>query len=319
MRSVVLLDRQSLSGQTILKPLRTNASWREYKTTAPHQLIERIADADIIALNKVVIGRSTLEQCPKLKHIAVAATGYNVIDINACREHGVTVSNIPDYAAYSVAEHVMSTSLCLRRELLQYRQQVLAGAWQESPVFCLFDKPVNDIRGATIGIIGMGRIGQQTAKLASAMGMNVLYNARRSMQFDHARQVEFEQLLELSDIISVHCDLNPSTENLIGMAEMQHMQDHAILINTARGGIVNEDALVEAIELNMIGAAAIDVLVEEPPKPNSPLLSIAARSNVIITPHMAWSSLEARQRLMQLTAENIAAFQRGEPINVVNA
>lgn len=317
MHRVVMLDRKSLSSETNLKPLATDVSWQEFDNTAPHQVIERITEADIVALNKVVIDRSVIEQCTKLRHIAVAATGYNVVDIKACRDHDISVSNIPDYAATSVAEHVINVSLCLRRELIQYRQQVIVGAWQKSPGFCLFDKPINDLRGATFGIIGMGRIGQHTAKLAAAMGMRVVFKARRSLKLDFAQQLEFDELLECSDIISLHCDLNESTNNLIGLAELDRMQDHTILINTARGGIVNENALTEAIEAGSIGGAAVDVLVEEPPKNHSPLLTIADRSNVIITPHTAWASQQAMQSLANILIDNIDGALAGQPQNLV--
>jgi len=319
MINVVVLDRNALAGDIQIGPLSVPHTWTNYANTRSDQVQTRLTDTEVAILSKTRMDKTTLEGCPSLKHIAVAATGYNTIDLAACQRLGITVSNIPSYAATTVAEHVIGVSLSLRRKLIQYRQKVIDGAWQKSPGFCLFDKPVNDLNGAIMGIIGLGDIGQTTAKLAAAMGMRVIFCARRKIEFDGAEQVDFNELIKHADIISLHCSLNTSTADLISTKELAQMQEHAILINTARGGIVNETALVEAITSNQIGGAAVDVLVEEPPKDHSPLLSIANRSNVIITPHIAWSSRGAMQDLTTILINNIEAYLAGKPVNLVTA
>lgn len=322
MTQIVFLDRSALSGTAKLRSSSHRLEWTEHTQSTPENVIEHCADAEILVLSKVPIGEAVLAACPRIKHIAVAATGYNVVDLQACAKHGVSVSNIPNYAARTVAEHVITVALVLRRELIQYRQKVIEGAWQNSVGFCLFDKPLNDIENATLGIVGLGEIGQKTALMAHALGMQVVFSARKESdskltRAGIARQVPFTELLSNSDIISLHCDLNESTQNLIGRAELAQMQKHAILINTARGGIVDEAALVEAVETEQIGAIAFDVLLQEPPEDNSPLLQIAERSNVIITPHMSWTSLQSMQALTNILMDNIEGYLNGTPQNLV--
>ena len=316
---IAFLDRTALAPQTQLRELSIAHRWTYYPTTTPEQVVEHASDADILVLSKVVIDRDTLKACPEVKHIAVAATGYNVIDINACNELGVSVSNIPSYAGTTVPEHVISLALTLRRELIHYRQLVIDGVWQQNEGFCVFDKPVNDLARSTLGIIGFGELGQATAKLAQTLGMRVIFSARRDIESGIAKQVSFDELIETADIISLHCSLNDSTHNLIDQAELERIQNHAILINTARGGIVNEPALVQAIRQKKIGGAGVDVLVEEPPADDSPLLSIAHHSNVIITPHTAWISEQAMQHLADVLIDNIEAHAAGRALNLVTA
>jgi glycerate dehydrogenase len=317
MNNIVFLDRNSLSPNAKIRQLAASASWQFYDSTSEQELVQRCTDADVLVLSKTRISEQTLAACPSIKHIAIAATGFNIVDIKACKNYRVSVSIVPAYANTSVAEHVINYALCLRRQLIQYRQQVVNGAWQESVGFCLFDKPILDLAGTTLGIVGFGSLGQATAKLATAMGMKVIFSARRPVGCSYADQVEFEQLIESADIISLHCSLNESTRNLIDKSALKRMQKHAILINTARGGIVDESALVEAIENNEIAGIGIDVLQEEPPKQNSPLLKIADQTNVIITPHTAWASEQAMSRLTDILADNIDAFLLGESKNLV--
>ncbi len=224
---------------------------------------------------------------------------------------------MPSYAADTVAEHVIGSSIVLRRELLRYARSVANGDWQKSPSFCLFDKPFNNLRGATMGLIGLGEIGEAAAERAHAMGMNVLFCARSKRLHDFAKQVDLDQLLGQSDIISIHCSLNESTQGLIGERELNLMQSRAILINTARGGIVDEAAAAQAIIEERISGLAFDVMVEEPPRDSAPLLSIAERPNVLITPHIAWASEQAMQYLANTVTRNIDAFANGSPINLV--
>ncbi len=318
MKRIVYLDRASIPERFEIRKPSIEHQWIDHATTSPAELIERCLDADVLVSNKVKISESVLKACPTIKHIAVSATGYNIIDIDACQRYGVSVSNIPSYAATTVAEHVITSALCLRRELIHYRTRVINGEWQNSSVFCSFGKPLRDINKATFGVIGLGEIGFETARKAHALGMNVIYSSRREKDCSFAKRVDNNYLLEHSDIVSIHCSLNTDTENLIAAAELASMKSTAILINTARGGIVNEGDVVDAIKSNTIGAISFDALVEEPPKPNSPLLSIANKENVIITPHTAWASEQAMQSLSKILGDNIESFLLGSPINIVS-
>lgn len=319
MTKVTFLDRESFQQDIVVKKPNFTHTWVNFASTEPEQVAERCSGSDIIVTNKVVIDRAMIESCQTIKHIAVTATGYNIIDLDACRDHGISVSNIPNYAATTVAEHVLACAITLQRKLLLYRQQVLAGAWQTSTRFCLFDQPLHDLHGATFGVIGFGSLGQATAKLMHAIGMNVIYYSRSKKHCDFAKHVDFENLLSNSDIISLHCPLTKDTENLINAAEFKKMQNHAILINTARGGIVNERAVSDAIKTQEIAGAAFDVLCEEPPSDvSSPLFEIADQDNVILTPHIAWGSQEAMQALSDQVISNIEAFHAGKPINIVS-
>lgn len=317
-KRIVYLDRDGLPAHIQIPAPAQAHEWVNYPSTNPDQIIKRCVDADVVAVNKVKLNREILAACPKVKHIAVSATGYNIVDIEACRELGISVSNIPSYAATTVSEHVIMCALSLKRQLIQYRQQVINGKWQQSPAFCLFDKPFNDVRDSTFGIIGFGEIGQVAGKLAHALGMNVIYTSRGSHPSDFAKQVSFEELLANSDIISVHCSLNAETHNLISANEIARMKDGAILINTARGGIVKEADAASAINSGKLGGIAFDVLVNEPPLNNEPLLSVANLSNVIITPHIGWASEQAMQHLANILSENIDAFLSGTPQNTVS-
>lgn len=281
-------------------------------------MIERCQHSEIIVTNKVCIDRATIAACPSIQHIAVTATGFNIIDLDACREHNVSVSNIPSYASTTVPEHVLACAISLQRKLQRYREQVIAGEWQKSSRFCLFDQPLHDLRGATFGVIGFGSLGQATAKLMHAIGMKVIHHSRSEKSCEFSEQVTFGDMLDKADIISLHCPLTAATENLINTKELERMQDHAILINTARGGIVNERALADAIKTKQIAGAAFDVLCEEPPADmSSPLFEVAKQDNVILTPHIAWGSQEAMQALSDQVIENIECFYQGKPINLV--
>ncbi len=316
-KRIVYLDRGGLPERFKVRAPSINHEWIDYPSTPPERVIERCKGADVLISNKVKIDDDVLRACPSVKHIAVSATGFNIIDTQACKRHGVSVSNIPSYAATTVAEHVIMSALCLRRELLSYRQSVINGEWQTSPSFCLFGNPLNDLHDSTFGVIGLGELGQATAEKANALGMRVIYTSRSAKSCDFADQVSTEELISEADIISVHCSLTPETENLISQQELQKMKPHAILINTARGGIVDEKSVVDAIKNNQIGGISFDVLAQEPPLDGSPLLSIADRNNVIITPHSAWASEQAMQALADILADNVEAFLLGSPNNIV--
>ena len=317
---IVVLDRDGLPERIqIARPMRSH-EWVEYGTTDAASVAKRLESADIAITNKVPINSEVLRRCPNLKHIAVTATGYNIVDIDACIKNSVSVSNVPSYAATTVSEHVIASSLMLRREIPRYANSVQSGDWQKSSMFCLFGKPFSNLSGSTIGLIGMGEIGKATAQKAHALGMNVQFCARREhdpIQAPYANQVELKKLLQSSDILSIHCDLNDSTLGMIGGEELSLMKRGSILINTARGGIVNEKAAVKAIQDQHLGGLAFDVLETEPPSEASPLLSISHLPNVLITPHIAWASEQAMRHLANTVAENIEAFLNGNPTNIV--
>ena len=317
---ITFLDRDSFHQNTTIKTPDFEHEWVNFTNTSTDEIIQNCSDSQIIVTNKVPINRATLEACPNIQHIAVTATGYNIIDIAACQEHSVSVSNIPSYATVTVPEHVLNMSLSLCRQLSLYRQLVQEGKWQSSARFCLFDKPIYDLAGKTFGVIGLGSLGEATARLMHAVGMRVIYCSRSDKGVDFADHVSLQNLLEQSDIISLHCALTDETIDLIGKAELESMKNTAFLINTARGGIVNEQALYTAIENNIIAGIGFDVLVQEPPSnDSSPLLSIAHYNNVILTPHSAWSSQEAMQSLSDTMISNIEAFQQGVEQNLVTA
>ncbi len=321
MANIVFLDSNSVASHIKLPAIVDQSGHtqtvREYSSTNPAQTLERIKDADVVISNKVILNHEILKQCRTLKHIAVAATGYNNVDIQACKALNINVSRIPSYASVTVPEHVVSVMLALRRQLLSYRSAVIAGDWQNSETFCLFAEPIKDLKNSTLGIIGFGELGQATAQLAHALGMQVVYTSRRDKHSRIARYLELDELLKTSHVVSLHCDLNESTRGLIGKRELALMPRDAILINTARGGIVDENAAVEAIKNKTIAGLGFDVLSVEPPESSNALLSIADRANVIITPHVAWASDAAMQSLMQTLAKNIESHLRGEALNLV--
>jgi glycerate dehydrogenase len=315
---IVYLDRGSIPERFIVSRPTIAHEWEDYSKSRPDQVIERSLGANVLVSNKVLITEDILLACPGVQHVAVSATGYNIVDLDACRRLGVSVSNIPSYAANTVAEHTITSALCLRRSLNSYRNKVISGEWQLSDTFCLFAKPLSDIKGATFGVIGFGELGQATASMAHALGMNVIFSSKSKHQSEVAKQVSFDELIQQSDIISLHCSLNQNTKNLIDLTQLKRMKPHCILINTARGGIVNEVDVVSAVEQELIGGIAFDVLIEEPPKGDSPILSIANRDNVILTPHIAWASEQAMQSLVNILAANIEGFLIGKPQNIVS-
>lgn len=317
-KRIVYLDRSGLPERFIVRQPKLDHEWLDYPKSRPDEVIERSQGANVLISNKVAITEDILVACPSVKHIAVSATGFNIIDINACQRLGVSVSNIPSYAATTVAEHTITSALCLRRSLNSYRHKVIDGEWQHSDSFCLFGPAIKDINGATFGIIGFGELGQATAQKAQALGMKVIFCSKSQHQSDIAKQVSFDELIEQSDIISLHCSLNEDTQNLINLAQLKRMKPHCLLINTARGGVANERDVVTAIEQNIIGGVAFDVLIKEPPTNDSPLLSIANRDNVILTPHIAWASEQAMQSLADILADNVEGFLLGKPQNIIS-
>ena len=309
--TIVFLDRESV-GANVRKPSFPH-SYKEHQSTwTPEEIVGRLKDATIAIINKVPMRADVLKQLPNLKLIAVAATGTDVVDKAYCKDNGITVVNIRNYAFNTVPEHVLALMFALRRNLLAYIEDVRAGRWNKSQQFCFFDHPIRDIAGSTMGIVGYGAIGKEVGKRAEALGMRVL-------PYDIVPQpglVDFETLLKESHVITLHMPLTPDTKNMIGAAEFKKMKPTAILINTARGGLVDEAALVEALKNGTIAGAGFDVLTKEPPKEGNILLDYQA-PNLIVTPHVAWASVEAMQILADQLIDNIEAFVAGKPQNVV--
>lgn len=314
----VFLDRDSLDrGDLNFSGLdNIAADWQFFGQTHNEDLQARIADASILISNKVVIDEAAMTAAPKLKLICVAATGYNNVDIAAAQTLGIKVCNVRGYATPSVSQHVFAMMLSLTIRLSAYRRAVIKGDWQASQHFCLLDYPIEELAGKTLGIVGYGELGKAVARIGEAFGMQIIISQRPAGEPQSGR-VSFNELLEKSDVISLHCPLTPETKNLIGRDELRQMKSSALLINTARGGIVNEQALADALRDNYIGGAGIDVLSEEPPQTN-PLLEKGI-PNLIITPHIAWASRNARQRLLDEINLNIQAYLEGQTRNLVTS
>jgi glycerate dehydrogenase len=311
---VVFLDRSTLQAN-VRRPAFEH-SWQEYPVTAPGEIVERLRDATVAITNKVALRAATLERLPLLKLIAVAATGYDVIDLPYCKAHGVAVCNIRNYAVHTVPEHAFALITALRRNLLAYRQDVERGRWQQVDQFCFFDHPIRDLYGATLGIIGEGALGQGTARIGRGFGMRVLFADHAPPKAPDVTFTPLEQVLAESDVISLHVPLTEETRNMIGMPQLRRMKRTALLINTARGGLVDERALAEALTQGVIAGAGFDVLTREPPKEGNPLLDLRL-PNFILTPHVAWASDGAMQFLADQLIDNIEAFVAGKPQNLL--
>jgi glycerate dehydrogenase len=308
--SIVFLDRATLA-----VPLRTPGfphDYREYAATTAEQAAERLAGATIVVINKVPLRAATLSQLPDLKLIALAATGSDCVDKDYCRGHGITVCNIRDYATDSVPEHVLALIFALRRSLVAYDRDLRRGKWQTIDQFCYFDHPIRGIAGSVLGIVGYGALGRALADRARALGMEVIATGGKP----GPGLVELDELLRRSDIVSLHCPLTDATRGIINARSLALMKPDAILINTARGGLVDETALAEALRKGTIGGAGIDVLSEEPPRNGNILLDLDL-PNLIVTPHIAWASEPAQERLAEQLIGNLEAFAAGTPRNVL--
>jgi glycerate dehydrogenase len=285
-------------------------AWGWYEVTSPQQTLERIGDAELVVSNKVVLDRRCLAACQKLKLICIAATGSNNVDLDAAAELGIAVANVTGYATSSVVQHVFSLILSLVTQQQNYQKAVARGDWQKASHFCFLDYPIWELSGKTLGVVGYGELGRAVARLAEAFGMKVLIALRPGGAPDSER-LSLHQLLPLVDVLTIHTPLTENTRNLISVRELSLLPPHALLINTARGGIVDETALADALRRGELGGAGIDVLLTEPPADGSPLLDPGI-PNLIVTPHIAWASREARQRLIDGVSANIQAFLNGE-------
>ncbi|OIQ24215.1 D-2-hydroxyacid dehydrogenase [uncultured Vibrio sp.] len=319
---VVFLDRATIPCHITLATLPFEHQWIEYDFTAEHEILERLNGADIVITNKVVLSESVLSKLPNLKLIAVSATGYNNVDVSYCQQANIAVTNVQGYATQSVPEHVIAMLFTLRRNLVGYHQDIAAGEWQKDKQFCFFTHPIGDVAGSTLGVIGSGALGQATATLAKALGMKVLFAERKGdgqTDLTACREgyLPFELVLQLSDVITLHCPLNEQTTNLISTAELDKMKSNAILINTGRGGLVDELALVEALKSGQIAAAGMDVFSQEPADETNPLIKNMNLPNLLLTPHVAWGSDSSIQKLSDILMDNIVAFQQGREQNRV--
>lgn len=311
MKIVVLDGYTENPGDLSWGPLQELGELTVYDRTPPEAVLERIGDAEAVYTNKTVLSRELIQAMPSVRFIGVLATGYNVVDVQAARERGIVVCNIPTYGTDAVAQYVFALLLELCHRVAHHAQAVQEGRWTACPDFCFWDYPLIELSGKTMGIVGYGRIGQRTAQIARAFGMQVLaYDA-----FVQAAEcVPLDELLERSDVVSLHCPLFPETKHIIRGETIARMKDGAILINTSRGPLVDEAALREALTSGKLYGAAVDVVSTEPVQPDNPLLGL---ENCLITPHIAWAPRESRQRLMDIAVENLRCFLRGAPQNVV--
>lgn len=288
-----------------------------YDRTSPSELMERAADADAIFTNKVVINAETLSSLPNLKYIGVLATGYNIVDIKTAKRLGITVTNIPAYSTDSVAQMVFAILLTITNRVEHYAVENRKGRWSNNPDFCYWDSPLMELAGKTFGIVGLGNIGKAVARIANAFGMRVVaFTSKKQEELPIGIQkVTLDQLFSESDVLSLHCPLTPETNNLVNDERLNLMKPTAILINTGRGPLIDEQAVANALKAGKLGAFGADVLSSEPPAEDNPLLSAP---NAFITPHIAWATVEARRRLMEICEGNLSAFVSGTPRNVVS-
>ncbi len=314
---VTFLDTETLGHDIDFQALSSQAQvWKSYLNTNPEKTREHIGDAEVVISNKVVIDKKIMLACPKLRYIAVCATGYNNIDIKAASELNIAVSNVTGYGTNSVAQHVLSQILCLATHIIDYHQDCQQGLWSESPQFCLMHRPVIELKNKTLGIIGYGELGAAVATLCQAIGMKILIGEQPNSPLRPGR-TPFKELIEQSDFISLHCPLNDTTRSLIDADVLQKMKNSAYIINTARGGIVDETALIAALKNGTIAGAAVDVLTEEPPSLDHPMLDNSI-PNLILTPHSAWTSSNARENMITMLADQLQSYRQGKIINPIH-
>ncbi|BFM48266.1 D-2-hydroxyacid dehydrogenase [Marinomonas sp. THO17] len=304
----VFLDRGSFPQDIEIDLTGLVSEYVEFHNTSEDKVLQRIAEADIVLTNKVVLSAETVKQAHKLKLIQVMATGTNNVPMQTCQELGIKVQNVEGYSKISVPEHTFAMLLALRRNLLSYITDVKAGDWSQSEFFCMMDYPIRDLASSTMAIIGSGQLGQQVAILAKAFGMQVIFAERKQAKNIREGYMAFEEAIQQADIVSLHCPLTEETRNLVSTREFDLMPSHALLINMSRGGIVDESALVEAIQKNQIAGAAFDVSVVEPMPSSSPLNQLNQNPNFLLTPHIAWASEGAMRELVKLAIAHISHF-----------
>ena len=314
---IVFLDRDTLSPETVLRAPQFPHEIITYARSTPEEVASRIAEADVVITNKAPVSAAAIAGASRLRLIAVAATGYDIVDIEACKAAKIIVSNIRNYATNTLPEHTFALILALRRSIVPYRQSVIDGSWEEASQFCYFDFPIADLAGSTLGVVGDGALGKSVARLGEAFGMRVLFSTYKGVEGMGPLYTPFDDVMRQSDVITLHCPLMPATRNLISRREFSLMEKRPLLINTSRGGLVDEEALEEALDSNRIQGAGFDVATREPPGADHIMRRLASRSNVILTPHVAWASRESIQGLADQLIDNIEAFLAGEPRNIV--
>ena len=313
---IVVLDGYTLfPGDLDMAPLHALGEVEFYDRTSPELVVQRIGDAPIVLTNKTKITREVMLACPALRYVGVLATGYNVVDLEAARECGVVVTNVPAYSTQAVAQHTMALLLMSASHVHEYDARVKDGAWNASPDFCFFVGSTEELAGKTMGIVGFGSIGQAVARAAGGLGMRVIVHTRTpKASYPDVEFVSFEELLACSDVISLHCPLTDKTQGMIGSDAIALMKDGVRVINTARGPLVDEAAMAEALKAGKVRCYMADVLSTEPPQADNPLLHAPG---AIITPHVAWAPRQTRERLRDIALENVRAFMAGTPRNVV--
>ena len=315
--NIVVLDGRTLNpGDLSWERLASMGDLAVYEVTPPELVVERAKQADIILTNKTAITREAIKDLPNLRYIGVTATGVNVVDIEAASERGIPVTNVTTYGAASVAQMALAHILNFAQGVALHDQSVKEGEWTASEDFCYWKQPLVELAGLTLGIVGLGEIGRQTAALGRAFGMQVIANNRSPKQVAGVRQVDLETVFKESDFLSLHCPLTDENSQFVNSARLTQMKSSAVLINTARGGLIDEQALADALNNGTIAGAGLDVLSAEPPPVDNPLLQA---KNCVITPHIAWATLTARERLLHSATDNVAAFLDGNAQNVVNA
>jgi glycerate dehydrogenase len=317
--NIVVLDGHTLNpGDLSWKALEDLASVTIYDRTEERLVPTRAAAAELVLTNKTQMNSTTLRQLPHLRYIGVSATGYNIVDIQAAKELGITVTNVPTYGTASVAQFTFALLLELCHQVRLHSDLVISGEWSRSPDWCFWRSPLVELSGKVMGLVGLGRIGRQVARIAEAVGMQVIFTDGGHSQDGPANQatrVGLEELLSRADVVSLHCPLVPETQGMIHARRLQLMKPSALLINTSRGPLVVEQDLADALNAGRLAGAALDVLSQEPPRNDNPLLRA---KNCLITPHIAWATREARARLMEIAVRNVAAFLQGRPENVVS-
>ena len=316
---IVILDGYAANpGDLSWAALENIGELTVYDRTTPEKTVERAKGADIVLTNKVLLGKQEIEQLPELKYIGVLATGYNVVDLDVASAHCIVVTNVPAYSTESVAQMVFAHLLTVTNRTEHYAVKNRAGDWTASPDFCYWDTQLTELAGKTFGIVGLGNIGRRVAAIAQAFGMKVVaYTSKSADKLPAAIEKRtMDELLMESDVLSLHCPLTPETHHLINCQTLQQMKPTAILINTGRGPLVNDQDVADALKGNRLTAFCADVLTEEPPRADNPLFQC---ENAFITPHIAWATKEARSRLVDIAINNVKAFVEGKPVNVVNA
>ena len=316
---IVVLDGYALNpGDLSWEPVKELGELTVYDRTKDEEIISRIGDADLVFTNKTPIGEAVFADCPQMKFLGVLATGYNIVDVESAKRHGVVVTNVPNYGSQAVSQFSIALLLELCHHIGAHSESVKLGDWARCQDFCYWNTPLIELSGKTMGVIGYGRIGQGTARIAQAFGMKVLANKRdlsSIVETETLKAADLETIYAESDVIMLHCPLFPETEGMINAETIAKMKDGVLIVNSSRGPLIVESDLAAALHSGKVAGAAVDVVSAEPIQRDNPLLE--AR-NVIITPHIAWAALESRQRLMDIAVDNLRQFLAGSPVNVVN-